>query len=123
MIFVFGGEYSGKSDYVRDNFGVKLIEEHDVLYERLSTAAAVRDFHLRIRGYLMEGRNVFEEVDKLLIQNPDIIIISNEIGCGVVPIDKFDRSYRETVGRVNCYLAQKAETVIRVVCGIGVKIK
>ena len=31
-------------------------------------------------------------------KNPDIVLVSNELGYGVVPIDAFDRNYRETTG-------------------------
>ena len=52
-----------------------------------------------------------------------LVIISDEIGYGLVPVDVFEREYREKSGRVNCYLAEKADQVIRVVCGIGSRIK
>ena len=34
------------------------------------------------------------------MKNPDLVLISNELGYGVVPMDVFDRNYRETTGRV-----------------------
>ena len=49
--------------------------------------------------------------------------IGSEVGSGVVPIDTNDREYREAVGRALCVIAQEAESVIRCVCGIGVRIK
>ena len=51
------------------------------------------------------------------------MIVSDEIGSGIVPIDQNDRLWRETVGRALCTIARQAEQVIRVVCGIGVRIK
>ena len=50
-------------------------------------------------------------------------IESIEIGCGVVPMDKKQILYREAVGRSCCILAERAERVTRVICGIGVIIK
>ena len=46
------------------------------------------------------------------------MVICDELGCGLVPMDAFDRKYREACGRVSCYLAGQAEQVIRMVCGI-----
>jgi len=51
------------------------------------------------------------------------VIVADEIGCGVVPVDRNDRTWREATGRALCVLAQKSENVTRVVCGIGVCIK
>ena len=59
----------------------------------------------------------------LLKANPDIILICRELGCGVVPLDKTQRDWRERVGRTCCDLAQRADTVVRVFCGIGQVIK
>ena len=50
-------------------------------------------------------------------------LVSQEVGYGVVPMDAFDRKYREAVGRVCTDLASKSKKVIRVVCGIGTVIK
>lgn len=63
-----------------------------------------------------EAKRKFSGQDKL-------IIISNEVGYGLVPVEAFEREYRETVGRVNCFFAGEAEQVIRVVSGIGKRIK
>ena len=50
-------------------------------------------------------------------------MISDEIGNGIVPMDAFEREYREQTGRILIELAKEAEEVIRVICGIGQKIK
>ena len=38
-------------------------------------------------------------------------------------MDTFEREYREQTGRILIELAKEAEEVIRVICGIGQKIK
>ena len=45
------------------------------------------------------------------------IVIADEIGCGLVPLDASEREKRERAGRLACMLAERADTVIRVVCG------
>jgi adenosyl cobinamide kinase/adenosyl cobinamide phosphate guanylyltransferase len=59
----------------------------------------------------------------LMERNPDVVLVSNELGYGVVPIDAFDRKYREGTGRLCCLLAKEATEVHRVVCGLGQVIK
>lgn len=55
--------------------------------------------------------------------NPDIVIVSNELGYGIVPVEKADRMWREAVGRLCTCLAARSEMVVRVVCGIGMRLK
>ena len=51
------------------------------------------------------------------------VLICDEVGCGVTPLDRGDREWREQVGRACCRLAAEAEAVYRVHCGVGVRIK
>ena len=51
------------------------------------------------------------------------MIVANEVGAGIVPIDPGERAYREGVGRALCAIAQNSESVTRAVCGIGVRLK
>ena len=43
---------------------------------------------------------------------------ASELGGGVVPVDPREREARERAGRLACLLAARADTVIRVFCGI-----
>ena len=54
-----------------------------------------------------------------LQKEPDCILISDEIGNGIVPIDAFERQYREKTGRILVETAKKADKVVRVICGVG----
>ena len=51
------------------------------------------------------------------------VVIADEIGCGLVPIDPFERAWREETGRILCALAREAEAVVRVHCGFPQAIK
>ena len=62
-------------------------------------------------------------MEEVLAKNPDITIVMDEIGYGVVPMSAEDREYREMVGHTGQLLASQAEAVYRVVCGIGTRIK
>ena len=46
------------------------------------------------------------------------VVIATEVGGGVVPIDPAQRQSREAAGRLACLLAERADTVIRVCCGL-----
>lgn len=51
------------------------------------------------------------------------VVMAVEVGGGVVPIDPAERAAREAAGRLACLLAQRAETVVRVFCGIPTVLK
>lgn len=126
MILVIGGAFQGKLEYVRTHFAAgtgPVADGADCTPEEIRHAAVLNHFHLLVRRLLEEGTDPHAAVAQMLSDHPDLIIISNELGYGVVPMEAFDRTYRETVGRVCCELAARAETVHRVVCGLGQIIK
>ena len=51
------------------------------------------------------------------------MITSDEVGLGIVPLDRKVREWREATGRALCRIAAEADEVYRVSCGIGMKIK
>ena len=51
------------------------------------------------------------------------VVIATEVGGGVVPVDPEERAAREAAGRLACLLAQRADAVVRVFCGIPVVLK
>lgn len=59
----------------------------------------------------------------MLRRNPEVVLISREIGYGLVPVDAFERQYRETTGRICTRIAAEASRVDRVICGIVQTIK
>lgn len=70
-------------------------------------------------------KSIIEEVKKLvnLSAEKDMIIVTNEVGLGLVPAYKMGSYYRDIVGRINQYIASRADEVYLVVSGLQVKIK
>ena len=78
----------------------------------------VDDLHELVRNAMKNGMDVpkaeaFE----------DMTVVCNELGCGIVPMDAFEREWREAVGRLCCDIAKRADKVYRVCCGIPQCIK
>lgn len=113
MILVVGGAYQGKEEYAANTFPEKY--------------KMIKDYQEIIREQLKAGKEPLEEAKRLLAgkdrEKPDesekFVILCDEVGCGIVPMDAFERKWREQTGRVCCFLAERAEQVIRVQCGIG----
>ncbi len=53
----------------------------------------------------------------------ELIMVSNEVGMGLVPGNKLGRLYRDIAGRVNKYLAANADEVYITFAGFPVEIK
>jgi adenosylcobinamide kinase/adenosylcobinamide-phosphate guanylyltransferase len=71
--------------------------------------------------------NVVAEVQALVeyVQKADVelLVVSNEVGLGVVPPYELGRAYRDILGRANQILAQHADEVQLLVAGIPIKVK
>jgi len=72
-------------------------------------------------------KEILQEVSDFLFEaeksRKTVIIVTNEIGCGIVPEYKMARVFRDIAGRVNQYIASRSQEVHLVVCGIPIKIK
>jgi adenosylcobinamide kinase/adenosylcobinamide-phosphate guanylyltransferase len=51
------------------------------------------------------------------------ILVSNEVGSGIVPDNKLARTYRDALGRANQVLARAAHEVILMTAGLPLKLK
>lgn len=71
--------------------------------------------------------HIFDQIDKLLAAcregNRTVILVTNEVGMGIVPENALARKYRDWAGWVNQKVAQAADEVYFVVSGIPVEIK
>ena len=117
MKLVIGGAFQGKLDFAKKMTGKETgwADGAAVSKEELSACSGVYDFQELVRRWLL----LEEETGTA----PEICIVTNELGYGVVPIEPFDRKWREKTGRICTELAAKADSVTRVVCGIGILLK
>jgi len=72
-------------------------------------------------------KKVTSEINELVecINHLDasFIIVTNEVGMGLVPANKISRLYRDLLGKANQILAERADEVYLMVTGLPVKIK
>ena len=132
MKLVIGGRAQGKLNYVLQH----MTDENYQIYDGVFPDAGelfnltkknewliVNHFHKWVNKELKENRNPEEELEAFLKKGVRFVVISDEIGNGIVPVDAFERDYRERTGRMLITLASQADEVVRVICGIGQKIK
>lgn len=72
-------------------------------------------------------RTIIAELEKLIDatnqRKTQLILVTNEVGSGVVPESKLGRVFRDLAGRVNQFIAKRADNVYFLVSGIPMKIK
>lgn len=127
MELVIGGYAQGKLSYVLKKYGVEAGRVFDgeipENIENLKDIVVIDHLHHWIRSRIAQGGSPEKEIPAFLEKCPDCVIICDEIGNGIVPVEAFEREYRERTGRILVELAKKAEAVERVICGIGQRIK
>ena len=113
MVLIIGARGAGKTEYVRS-----------LGYADADVGTSCGD-----------GRPVLTGLEALVREDPEHadalfdalckkeIVVSQEVGSGVIPLKKEERIYRDAVGRLCVRLAKEAESVVRVVAGIPVAIK
>lgn len=126
MKLVVGGYGQGKAAFACEKFGFRaeeVVDGREASLEELAVAQVVRNYHLYLRRLMEQGESLEKANEELLKRNPHVILIADEIGCGLVPLEAAEREYRDVVGHLLCKVAAEAEQVYRVFCGIGRRIK
>lgn len=72
--------------------------------------------------YLLEA-HTSRLIESLRAAACPVIVVTNEVGAGIVPDNQLARAFRDVVGKVNQQIAACADEVIWMVAGIPAKIK
>ncbi len=125
MILVFGGAYQGKKKFVLRSFGLK---ENDIEYVgdcnwTPGEKKAISGMENFVKSCAAEGVSTVGKLEEMKENLRDKIIIITDISQGIVPMDSADRLWREENGRAMAFLAQEADEVYRLFCGIESRIK
>ena len=62
-------------------------------------------------------------VECLVKQQQPIILVTNEVGSGIIPENKLARQFSDIVGETNSIIARNVDAVYLVVSGVSLKIK
>lgn len=98
MILIIGGRGAGKREFARETLGCDPKDTLPALHE-LDPLPPLEE----LLGYEA--------------------VICDEVGCGVVPLERADRERREAIGRLCCQLAKQAQAVYRLQCGLSMRLK
>ncbi len=127
MVLIVGGRSQGKLAFARSlfpeykelDFGDGRVESPD----ELLNFPCLCHFETLVQKLLKAGQEPAAWLEDYLGQHPDAVIISDEIGSGIIPMDPFEEEWREAAGRALCDLAGRSAAFYRVICGCGQRIK
>ena len=148
MILIVGGSHQGKSRAALRHFNrVNGMESSSVLdgrtaeerasggmeelYEALLSADVILHLEKLFEYFMRKTENPEDFCSAFLSQmeerekaeGRERVLTADEIGCGIVPLDPFDRDYRERAGRFCQRAAAQAREVYRILCGLEMRLK
>jgi len=82
---------------------------------------------LWLSNIMLDGRDAGRETDRLVdalksVEGP-VLLVSNEVGQGIVPATALGRSFRDEQGRLNQRIAEACDAVVFVAAGCPVLLK
>ena len=116
MHLIFGGYAQGRLSYALKTYHKNTADVFDCAAQPLS------EWNGQTILYHLEAL-VSQSLQETVSNWQDCILITQEVGCGLVPISAEDRQWREAVGRMNAQLAAQAETVERIFCGLSMQLR
>jgi adenosylcobinamide kinase / adenosylcobinamide-phosphate guanylyltransferase len=88
----------------------------------------VEDLTLLLNNFMAEDADTAEgratrEVEAVLLAEANIIVVSNEVGMGIVPNTPLGRDFRDALGRLNQHAAAQVNEVYFLVAGLPLRLK
>ena len=119
MDLIIGGAFQGKLEYARKTYKLKKADVCECTINKPAdfSKRCIYRYERYVLWCMRNGKDPETDFGE------DKIIIMDDIFCGVVPIEKEARDWREKSGRVMSALANNAKTVTRLFCGIPKRIK
>ena len=123
MILITGGTAQGKTAFA-STMCRNIADGRTVGFDdSLKAYDCIDDCHELIRRLMDAGMDAEAYFARIADECPGMVFVIAEIGCGILPLDRGEREYREITGRTGCMLAERSDKVYRLICGIPQRIK
>lgn len=125
MDLIIGGAYQGKLAYAKQHFSLSdeqiyTCTEAEALDFKKPCINKLEEYTLWCVRNSVDALKVFRENHSKWEKS---VLICCDIFCGVVPLGADMRAWREMTGKLCAYLSREADSVTRVFCGIGQRLK
>lgn len=122
MILIIGGIFQGKDKFARtlvDGEVCKAVDNQDDFYDY----DVILNIDELVGKLLKNNISIYDGILNHLDDLKNKVITGNEIGLGIVPVEKENRILRDEVGRLYQELAKHAKKVYRMWNGIPILLK
>ena len=126
MILVFGGAYQGKKEYIESELGIcgdDIYVCRGLPEDIESDAASIYGLERWVYEMVQAGEVPEEILASKIDRLTSKVISIQDVSQGLVPMDAKERAFRESNGRCMVLLAEKADEVYRIFCGIPQRLK
>lgn len=124
MILISGGAWQGKLEFAKRTYQ---LSQEDIFTCTDTHIDLSKPCIYRLEEYtfacIQAGLDPMEPFQNLNPRQNHTIFICQDIFCGVVPMERQLRLWRDATGKLCQYLAGEAEAVYRVYCGLEQRLK
>lgn len=124
MKLIIGGAYQGKLDYAKEHFHITDEDVFNCVGAEIDFSRhcinAIEEFTLACVRSEQDPQAYFARYREAWA---DSVLICQDISCGVVPMERELRRWRDATGRLCQYLSAEAEQVSRIFCGLEQRLK
>lgn len=124
MILILGGAWQGKLDFAKSRFH---LSSEDIFTCSDTQIDISKPCIYRLEEFTyactQAGLDPVEQFHALYPRMEDTIFICQDIFCGVVPMERQLRLWRDATGKLCQLLAGEAEAVYRIYCGLEQRLK
>lgn len=124
MILILGGAYQGKKDYAMERYSLSADDVFTCSGTQIDfTKPCIYALEAFTFACIQENIDPVEfmKTNQKIIQNT--IFVCQDIFCGVVPMERQLRLWRDTTGKLCQYLSSQSEEVFRIYCGLEQRLK
>ncbi len=134
MKFITGGAFQGKREFAEQLLVREGVFDHETADGAADPfeAAYSRKLVVNVQDYVrrfavheeQEARERLRKfLDRLIEENPGAVAVMDEIGCGIVPVSREERLWRDLAGEAAQILAACSGDVYRVTGGLAQALK
>lgn len=128
MQLLIGGSYQGKLEFAKKQYGfadyeIYTFDENIPFTEDTFSYPCINHIEEFVKYCIQNKMDPIRTLVKYKESWKQSVLICTDIFCGVVQTDPFTRYWREQTGHVCAYLASKAESVLRIFCGLPQTLK